>query len=112
MAAAADRAHAQSWSLVALANILAKQSLTPDAGPTCSQDGKEALMGTVQVIAERVVHAPAEAVYGYIADMREHHHRFLPPAFSDFGVDVRRRRRRHRHPFQAHRRRRHAASTG
>lgn len=31
--------------------------------------------------------APADAVYGYIADMREHHPRFLPPAFSDFRVE-------------------------
>jgi hypothetical protein len=33
------------------------------------------------------VDAPAEAVYGYLADMREHHPRFLPPAFSDFRVE-------------------------
>ena len=31
--------------------------------------------------------APADTVYGYIADMREHHPRFLPPAFSDFQVE-------------------------
>lgn len=31
--------------------------------------------------------APAETVYGYLADMREHHHRFLPNAFSDFEVE-------------------------
>ena len=31
--------------------------------------------------------APPETVYGYIADMREHHPRFLPPAFSDFRVE-------------------------
>ena len=30
--------------------------------------------------------APADTVYGYIADMREHP-RFLPPAFSDFRVE-------------------------
>jgi hypothetical protein len=34
-----------------------------------------------------VVDAPAETVYGYLADMREHHPRFLPPAFSDFQVE-------------------------
>jgi uncharacterized protein YndB with AHSA1/START domain len=51
------------------------------------RSGKKRLMETVQVTAERVIDAPAEAVYGYIADMREHHQRFLPPAFSDFGVD-------------------------
>jgi len=33
------------------------------------------------------VDAPAETVYRYIADMRDHHPRFLPPAFSDFQVE-------------------------
>ncbi|HKD89160.1 MAG TPA: SRPBCC family protein [Streptosporangiaceae bacterium] len=37
--------------------------------------------------AEAVVGAPAETVYGYIADMRDHHPRFLPPAFSGFQVE-------------------------
>ena len=31
--------------------------------------------------------APADTVYRYIADMREHHPRFLPPEFSDFQVE-------------------------
>lgn len=31
--------------------------------------------------------APAQTVYAYLADMREHHPRFLPPAFSDFTVE-------------------------
>jgi hypothetical protein len=44
-------------------------------------------MGTIQVSAERSVGAPAATVYGYIADMREHHPKFLPPAFSDFQVE-------------------------
>jgi uncharacterized protein YndB with AHSA1/START domain len=39
------------------------------------------------VAAEREIGAPAEQVYRYIADYREHHHRFLPPAFSDFKVE-------------------------
>jgi hypothetical protein len=39
------------------------------------------------VSAEATVDAPAETVYGYIADMRDHHPRFLPPAFSDFQVE-------------------------
>jgi hypothetical protein len=39
-------------------------------------------MGMISVFAERVVDAPAPTVYGYLADMREHHPRFLPPAFS------------------------------
>jgi hypothetical protein len=45
-------------------------------------------MGTIEVSAERAIGAPAEAVYGYIADMREHHPKFLPPAFSDFEVET------------------------
>jgi hypothetical protein len=40
------------------------------------------------VAAEGTVDAPAETVYGYIADMREHHPHFLPPAFSDFQVEA------------------------
>ena len=44
-------------------------------------------MARILISAERVVDAPAETVYGYIADMREHHPRFLPPAFSDFRVE-------------------------
>jgi uncharacterized protein YndB with AHSA1/START domain len=44
-------------------------------------------MAKIVVSAERVIDAPAEAVYRYVADMREHHPRFLPPAFSDFQVE-------------------------
>ncbi len=44
-------------------------------------------MGKVEVAADRTVNAPAETVYGYLADLREHHHRFLPPAFSAFEVE-------------------------
>jgi uncharacterized membrane protein len=44
-------------------------------------------MGTIHVTAERTVEAPAETVYGYIADLREHHPHFLPDAFSDFTVE-------------------------
>ena len=33
------------------------------------------------------MNAPADAVFGYIRDMREHHPKFLPPAFSDFQVE-------------------------
>ena len=39
------------------------------------------------ISAERTVQAPADTVYRYIADMREHHPRFLPPAVSDFRVE-------------------------
>jgi hypothetical protein len=44
-------------------------------------------MATTHVAAERTVDAQAETVYGYLADMREHHPRFLPPAFSEFTVE-------------------------
>ena len=44
-------------------------------------------MGTLRVAAERVVGAPAATVYGCLADMREHHPTFLPPAFSGFTVE-------------------------
>jgi hypothetical protein len=44
-------------------------------------------MAKIVVSAERVVDAPADAVYRYVADMREHHPHFLPPAFSDFQVE-------------------------
>ena len=44
-------------------------------------------MGRITVTTERAIGAPAEAVYGYIADMRNHHPRFLPAAFSEFEVE-------------------------
>ena len=44
-------------------------------------------MARIAVSAEGTVEAPADTVYRYIADMREHHPRFLPPAFSDFRVE-------------------------
>ena len=44
-------------------------------------------MGTVRASAERLVDAPADVVYGCIADMRDHHPHFLPPAFSGFQVE-------------------------
>ncbi len=37
-------------------------------------------MSELRVTAERLIDAPAELVYRLIADYREHHHRFLPPA--------------------------------
>lgn len=44
-------------------------------------------MGTIHVSAERAIQAPPGVVYGYVADMRDHHPRFLPPVFSDFHVE-------------------------
>ena len=41
----------------------------------------------MHVSAEGLIGAPADRVYGYLADMREHHPRFLPPAFSGFEVE-------------------------
>jgi uncharacterized membrane protein len=48
---------------------------------------RQACMGKIVVSAERVVDAPADTVYRYVADMRDHHPRYLPPAFSDFRVE-------------------------
>jgi uncharacterized protein YndB with AHSA1/START domain len=44
-------------------------------------------MAPIAVSAEREVDARPAVVYNYIADMRQHHPRFLPPAFSDFEVE-------------------------
>lgn len=44
-------------------------------------------MSTVSVVAARDVDAPADAVFGYIADYRAHRPHFLPPAYSAFEVD-------------------------
>jgi len=43
-------------------------------------------MGQINIAEERAVGAPADVVYGLVADMREHHPNFLPPAFEDFRV--------------------------
>lgn len=43
--------------------------------------------GRVRAEAERLIGAPASAVYGLIADERRHHPRFLPPAFSHLTVE-------------------------
>ncbi len=45
-------------------------------------------MAQIHVSAERQIGAPADVVYGYIADHREHHPRFLPDEFSDFEVEA------------------------
>lgn len=44
-------------------------------------------MSTVTAYAEKVLDSAAETVYNCIADMRNHHPNFLPPAFSDFAVE-------------------------
>jgi uncharacterized protein YndB with AHSA1/START domain len=43
-------------------------------------------MAKREVSAERTIQAPAHTVFGYLADMREHHPRFLPPAFSELEI--------------------------
>jgi Polyketide cyclase / dehydrase and lipid transport len=44
-------------------------------------------MARIVVSAERPADAPAVAVCRYLADMRDHHPHFLPPAFSDYRVE-------------------------
>jgi uncharacterized protein YndB with AHSA1/START domain len=43
-------------------------------------------MAKVEASAERTIDAPADQVYGSLADMNQHP-RFLPPAFSNFQVE-------------------------
>ncbi len=45
-------------------------------------------MTTLVAAAERRIPAPADTLYSYVADFRVHHPRILPPAFSDFTVEV------------------------
>ena len=44
-------------------------------------------MAEIYVLAEQPIGAPAERVYEYIADHRQHHPRFLPPNFHDYNVE-------------------------
>ncbi len=44
--------------------------------------------GQIRVAVERRIAAPAPLVYDCLADLQTHHHRFLPPAFSDFAVEA------------------------
>jgi hypothetical protein len=44
-------------------------------------------MAALRVVAERTIGAPADKVYGVMADYQQHHPRVLPPAFSDWVVE-------------------------
>jgi Polyketide cyclase / dehydrase and lipid transport len=44
-------------------------------------------VGTITVVAEGEVAAPSAEVYGYVADYRQHHPKFLPDGFSGWTVD-------------------------
>jgi hypothetical protein len=44
-------------------------------------------MTEILVSAQQLIRAPAEQVYGYLADYRQHHPKILPPAFSGFQID-------------------------
>ncbi len=44
-------------------------------------------MAEVVASPERAINAPAERVYGYLRDYREHHPRILPPAFSPLEIE-------------------------
>src|SRR5947209_19919928 len=45
-------------------------------------------MPLIHVAADGAVDAPPEQVYSYIADYREHHPRFLPPAFTELAIEA------------------------
>lgn len=44
-------------------------------------------MAEVLVVSERLVGAPADRLYQFIADHRNHHPNFLPPNFSNFEIE-------------------------
>ena len=44
-------------------------------------------MAELRVTHERPIAVPAERVYQYIADLRDHHPRWLPPNFTEFQVE-------------------------
>jgi carbon monoxide dehydrogenase subunit G len=44
-------------------------------------------VSTVTAAAARTVDAPADVVFRSLSDYREHRHRFLPAAFSDYEVE-------------------------
>jgi len=44
-------------------------------------------MAEIYVTAEGTVHAPADRVYALISDFKQHHHRFLPPSFTNYHVE-------------------------
>lgn len=44
-------------------------------------------MSTIRVVTDGTVAAPSAAVYGYLADYRQHHPQFLPDAFSGWSVE-------------------------
>ena len=43
-------------------------------------------MSTLNATAERTIAAPADELFSYVADFRQHHPNILPPAFRDFAV--------------------------
>lgn len=42
----------------------------------------------ISVSAQRHIAAPADRVYRYITDFREHHPKFLPPPFGDLEIET------------------------
>ena len=44
-------------------------------------------MAELSVVAESQIGAPADTVYSYIADLREHHQQFLPPSFGEIRIE-------------------------
>lgn len=57
----------------------------PVASPVAPHGGRG--LAEVRATAERRVGAPAAWTYRCVADEREHHHRFLPPAFSGWRIE-------------------------
>ena len=53
----------------------------------CGVPTSDAARMKITASAQRHIDAPADRVYRYLADFREHHPKFLPPQFSDFEVE-------------------------
>ena len=66
--------------------MISVSPLQMPAGHRLRRHDKYACMTEILVTTEKVVNAPADTVFGYLRDMREHPN-FLPPAFSDFQVE-------------------------
>lgn len=43
-------------------------------------------MATLEASADRILHAPADLVYAYVAGLEEHRRHYLPEAYGDFEV--------------------------
>src|SRR5438270_9347692 len=65
----------------------ARGSLTACNGGKDDSSSGETPVTRIEVSADRFVAAPADELYSYIADYRNHHPHILPPTFKDLQVE-------------------------